>query len=50
MELTDARVLFDRSRVGYVNALYEGVVAVAELERLLGDAAGGDAPAEKMGE
>jgi outer membrane protein TolC len=65
IELTDARVLFDRSRVGYVNALYEGVVAVAEIERLLGDAARGhapdeeatgedapdeDAPAEEMGE
>ncbi len=45
-ELTDARVLFDRSRVGYVNALYEGVVAVAEIERLLGDAPAEDAPAE----
>ncbi len=45
-EFTDARVLFDRSRAGYVNAVYDRVVAVAEIERLLGDAPADDAPAE----
>jgi outer membrane protein TolC len=45
-EFTDARVLFDRSRVGYVNAIYDGLMAVAEIERLLGDAPDGDAPDE----
>lgn len=36
-EYADARVLFDRSRVGYVNAVYDGLLAIAEVERLLGD-------------
>ncbi len=45
-EFTDARVLFDRSRVGYVNAIYDGLMAVAEIERLLGDAPDGDAAGE----
>ncbi len=45
-EFTDARVLFDRSRAGYVNAVYDGTVALAEIERLLGDAPADDAPAE----
>ncbi len=43
-EFTDARVLFDRSRVGYVNAVYDGFMAIAEIERLLGDAAAEDVP------
>ena len=42
----DAQVMFDRSRVGYVNAVYDGLLAVAEIERLLGDAPAEDAPAE----
>jgi outer membrane protein len=36
-EFADARVLYDRSRVGYVNAVYDGLLAVAEVERILGD-------------
>jgi outer membrane protein len=35
-EFADAQVLFDRSRTGYVNAVYDGFLAVAEVERLLG--------------
>jgi len=38
-EYADARVLYDRSRVGYVDAIYEGLLAVTEIERLLGDRA-----------
>jgi outer membrane protein TolC len=49
-EFADARVLFDRSRVGYVNAVYDGLLAAAETERLLGDASAEDAPAEETGE
>ena len=50
-EFADAQVLFDRSRVGYVNAVYDGFLVVAEIEHLLGDAPaedalGEDAPAE----
>ena len=47
-EFTDARVLFDRSRVGYVNAVYDGLMAVAEIERLLGDGPAEDAPSEDV--
>ena len=36
-EYVDARVLYDRSRVTYVNALYDGFLAVAEMERLVGN-------------
>jgi outer membrane protein TolC len=36
-EFADARVLFDRSRVGYVNAIYDGFLSVAEAERLIGE-------------
>ena len=46
IELTDAQVLFDRSRVGYINALYGGLMAVAEIERQLGDAPVQDTPDE----
>jgi outer membrane protein TolC len=46
IELTDARVLFDKSRAGYVNAIYDGLMAVAEIERLLGETPDGDASAE----
>jgi outer membrane protein len=54
-EFADALVLFDRSRVGYVNAVYDGFLSVAEVERLLGaapgpEAAGGDAPTGGSGE
>ena len=45
-EFADARVLFDRSQVAYVNAVYDGFLAVAETERMLGDASGEDAPVE----
>lgn len=45
-EFADAQVMFDRSRVGYVNAVYDGLLAVAEIERVLGDAAAEDATAE----
>ncbi|MCK4408723.1 MAG: TolC family protein, partial [Candidatus Eisenbacteria sp.] len=45
-EFADARVLFDRSRVGYVNAVYDGLLAVAETERLLGNTPFRDAPAD----
>jgi outer membrane protein TolC len=36
-DYADARVLYDRSRVGYVDAIYDGLLAVTEIERLLGD-------------
>jgi len=36
-DLADARVLHYRSRVGSVNALYDCFVALAELERWIGD-------------
>lgn len=35
-EFVDARVLYDRSRTGYINALYDAFLAFAEAERLLG--------------
>ncbi len=35
-EFVDARVLYDRSRAGYINALYDAFLAFAEAERLLG--------------
>jgi outer membrane protein TolC len=35
-EFVDARVLYDRSRAGYVNALYDAFLAFAEAERLVG--------------
>ncbi len=44
-ELVDARVLYDGSRAGYVNALYDAYVAFAEVERLVGRA-----PARESGE
>jgi outer membrane protein len=49
-EYADARILFDRSRIGYVNAVYDGFLAVAETERLLGDAVNEDEPAGEPGE
>ncbi|MBD3368293.1 MAG: hypothetical protein GF405_09030 [Candidatus Eisenbacteria bacterium] len=36
-ELVDARVLFDRARVGHVNAFYDCLVAAAEMERYVGN-------------
>lgn len=36
MELVDSQVLYDRSRVGAVNALYDCLMAFADAERLLG--------------
>ena len=45
-EFADARILFERSRVGYVNAVYDGFLAAAEIERLLGAEPLWDAPAE----
>lgn len=35
-EFVDTRVLYDRSRAGYVNALYDTYLAFAEAERLVG--------------
>jgi outer membrane protein TolC len=35
-EFVDTRVLYDRSRAGYVNALYDAFIAFAEAERLVG--------------
>jgi outer membrane protein len=35
-EFVDTRVLYDRSRTGYVNALYDAFLAFAEAERLVG--------------
>jgi outer membrane protein TolC len=35
-EFVDTRVLYDRSRAGYVNALYDAFLAFAEAERLVG--------------
>jgi outer membrane protein TolC len=35
-EFVDTRVLYDRSRIGYVNALYDAFIAFAEAERLVG--------------
>jgi outer membrane protein TolC len=35
-EFVDTRVLYDRSRAGYVNALYDAFLAFAEAERLIG--------------
>ena len=37
-QAADAQVLFDQSRIGYVNAVYDGFLAVAEVERQLGEA------------
>lgn len=36
-EFVDARILYDRSRLGSVNALYDCFLAVAEVERLVGE-------------
>ncbi len=36
-DLADARVLHDRSRMGYINALYDCFVSLAELTSLVGD-------------
>jgi outer membrane protein TolC len=36
-EFADAQVLFDRSRVGHVNAVYDGFLAVCDVECLIGD-------------
>jgi outer membrane protein len=54
-EFADAQVLFDRGRIGYVNAVYDGFLAVADVERLLGEspvpvAAGGDESTGGTGE
>ncbi len=35
-DLIDARVAYDRSRVGYINALYDCFISLAELEQLVG--------------
>ncbi len=37
IEFVDARVTYDRSRVGYVNALFDAYLAFADVERLLGE-------------
>ena len=34
-DAADARVLFDRSRIGYINSLYDCFIALAELESLV---------------
>lgn len=36
-DLIDARVAYDRSRVGYINALYDCFISLAELEQLVGE-------------
>ncbi len=35
-DLIDARVAYDRSRIGYINALYDCFIRLAELEQLVG--------------
>jgi multidrug efflux system outer membrane protein len=35
-EFVDTRVLYDRSRAGYINALYDAFLTFAEAERLIG--------------
>jgi outer membrane protein TolC len=35
-DLIDARVVYDRSRIGYINALYDCFISLAELEQLVG--------------
>ncbi len=37
-DVAEARVLLDRSRVGYINALYDCFIGLAEVESLVGDA------------
>ncbi len=40
-DLAEARVLYDRGRMGYINSLYDCFVSLAELESLVGDGPAG---------